>query len=337
MTDHQPYYSDATVTLYHGSALDVLASLPDGSVNCIVTSPPYFGLRDYGVDGQIGMESSPAEYVENLVAVMADARRVLAEDGTCWLNLGDSYSSGGRKAYSATTGMAAGRWLPTVRQPSKMPGKNLLGVPCRVALALQDDGWILRNDIVWAKPNAMPESVTDRLSSKHEHVFLLTKSRQYSFDLDAIREPLVYLAGAPQLDWSRDSKEADIPGQSMKQHRSTRPGKAGGTNLRPTGRQHLTPDTNGGRNPGDVWTIPTQPFAESHFAVFPVEIPRRAIAAGCRPGGTVLDMFSGSGTTGLASAELGCRYIGIDLNRDYLDLSIRTRLAQPSLTSEATV
>ena len=342
-----PYYSDDQTTLYHGDALSALTTLMDGSVDCIVTSPPYFGLRDYGVDGQIGAESSPAEFVAALVAVFREARRVLADDGTLWLNLGDSYSSkskgsGGtgksglmkdgrnerQRIITADRSNAAAKGAIRRITPNA-PDKNLLGIPWRVAFALQDDGWILRNDIIWAKPNAMPESVTDRLSTKHEHLFLFSKSRRYWFDLDPIRE-VVVTERHEALAWGRD--EQGVPGQKP-QHR---PGRASGTNLQVTGRRHRAQDASG-RNPGDVWIIPTQPFGEAHFAVFPLEIPRRAIAAGCKPAGVVLDPFSGSGTTGKAAAELGRRYVGIDLNRDYLDLSLRTRLVQPSLTSEAGV
>ena len=275
----RPYFTDDGTTLYHGDAAMVLATLPDGSADCIVTSPPYLGLRDYGVAGQIGAESSPAEYVAALVAVFHEARRVLADDGTLWLNLGDSYDS----------------------------AKNLLGIPWRVAFALQDDGWILRNDIIWHKSNAMPESVTDRLSNRHEHLFMLSKSRRYWFDLDPIREP----------------------------HEST-PDRAGVNALRgqvairPTGPNSGAYSEHG-RNPGDVWTIATQPFPGAHFATMPPALAERCIQAGCKPGGTVLDPFSGSGTTGLAAARHGRRYVGIDLNADYLDMSLRTRLQQPSL------
>ena len=330
------YYSDDHCTLHHGQALEVLRALPDGAVNCCVTSPPYFGLRDYGVAGQIGAEASPAEFVSALAAVFREARRVLSDDGTLWLNLGDSYSGGNRTTYDTKGSGAVTPRVDATRPVTGIAGKNLLGIPWRVAFALQDDGWILRNDIIWSKPNAMPESVTDRLSTKHEHLFLFSKSRHYWFDLDPIREPLTYPEAA---DGSRvfggTNKAASLTTGSSERRAGSVYGKAAGTNLQPTGRQHLTSEANGGRNPGDVWTIPTQPFSEAHFAVFPVEIPRRAIAAGCKPGGTVLDPFSGSGTTGLAAAELGRRYVGIDLNRDYLDLSLRTRLAQPSLTTEA--
>lgn len=339
------YYSDDLVTLYHGDALDVLRGLDSRSVNCVVTSPPYFGLRDYGIDGQIGAEASPAEYIAALVAVFAEARRVLTDDGTLWLNLGDSYST--RKVVRdsshqpgfhpdrtdhATIGKS---WRDNAangdtRMPALYgrPEKNLLGIPWRTALALQDDGWILRNDVIWHKPNAMPESVQDRLSARHEHLFLLTKSRRYYFNLDPIREPVV-TARADALTWARD--EQGVPGQKP-QHR---PGRAGGTNLRPTGRQRLH-TTDKGRNPGDLWTIPTVPFPGAHFAAFPPELPRRCIQAGSPEHGTILDPFHGSGTTGMVAQALGRKYIGIDLNAAYLDLSLRTRLSDAALPYEAT-
>lgn len=372
----KPYFTDEQATLYLGDALTALQSLPDASINCCVTSPPYFGLRSYLPDGvvlrddltdderayvlgeldrlgdrmtavifsksqipehlhryfrpaEIGAEKSPAEYVAALVAVMAEVRRVLADDGTLWLSLGDSYSGGGGGGggkHATIGGFTSNRNSRDHYERVGLGPKNLLGIPWRVAFALQDAGWILRNDVIWAKPNGMPESVTDRLSTKHEHLFLLTKSRRYWFDLDPVREQVTTVRPDALL-WSRD--EQGVPGQKP-QHR---PGRAGGSNLKVTGHRHAAQNDRG-RNPGDVWTIPTQPFTEAHFAAFPVEIPRRAIAAGCKPGGVVLDPFSGSGTTGLAAAELGRRYVGIDLNRDYLELSLRTRLSQPSLTAE---
>lgn len=315
------YYEDDSVTLYHGDSLEVLRTLPGQSVDCCVTSPPYFGLRDYGEPGQYGLEPSPAEYVETQRALFAEVRRVLTDDGTLWLNIGDSYYSG----RGASTGVDA-------KNPARRFGvraldkggvgwakpKNLLGIPWRVAFALQDDGWILRNDIIWSKPNGMPSSVTDRLSTKHEHLFLLTKSQRYWFDLDPIREPhseasLARFATAIKFQ----HPSADNNGQR---------GQIDGGH---------TPDR--GVNPGDVWSLATQPFSEAHFAVMPPELARRAIVAGCKPGGTVLDPFSGSGTTGLVAGQNGRRYVGIDLSRDYLDLSLRTRLAQSALIdTEAT-
>lgn len=272
------HFSGDDVTLYHGDALAVLQEMPSESVQCVMTSPPYFGLRDYGIEGQYGTEASPAEYVETLRALFAELRRVLSADGTLWLNLGDSYYSG--KGSPTQPDLKNGARRPSARSLDK-PGqtwarpKNLLGIPWRVAFALQDDGWNLRNDIIWAKPNGMPDPARDRLGRKHEHVFLFTKSRRYYFDLDAIREP------------------------------------------------HGHP---GGKNPGDVWSINTRAFPEAHFATYPPDLARRCIAAGCPEGGTVLDPFSGSGTTGMVALEQGKKYIGIDLNSDYLDLSLRTRL-----------
>jgi site-specific DNA-methyltransferase (cytosine-N4-specific) len=343
----EPYYSDESVTLWHGDSLAVLREMPDASVDCCVTSPPYFGLRDYGVEGQYGLEASPAEYVETMRSVFAEVRRVLADDGTLWLNLGDSYVSkppgnvrgvsdatglhGGRTSDAYRDNLAAGHGTKVDTTKFGLPEKNLIGIPWRTAFALQDDGWILRSDIIWAKSNGMPESVTDRVRTQHEHVFMLTKSRRYWFDLDPIREPVVYPAGSPALNWARDTKEADVPGQSMRQHRTSRThGKAAGTNLAPTGSRHDAQDERG-KNPGDVWTLPTQPFHGAHFAVMPTRLAERCVLAGCKPSGTVLDPFSGAGTTGLAAAKHGRHYIGIDISSDHLDTSLRTRLAQPGL------
>lgn len=274
-----PYYQDEHITLYHGRALDVTRSMPDESVDCVVTSPPYFGLRDYGHMDQYGTEETPGEYVENLVGLYRDVRRVLTDDGTFWLNVGDSY---GRR-------------------------KNLLGIPWRMALALQDDGWTLRNDIIWHKPNAMPESVTDRLANRHEHLFLFAKSTRYWFDLAPIREPHLSLPSRAGVNALRGQKAIRKSGPNSGQY------------------------SEGGRNPGDVWDIATRPFPGAHFATFPEELPRRCIASGCKPGGVVLDPCSGSGTTGAAAQALGRRYVGIDINANYLKLSLETRLRNAPL------
>jgi DNA modification methylase len=346
------------VTLYLGDALDVLQGLPGGSVNCCVTSPPYFGLRDYGVEGQYGLEASPAKYVERLRVLFAEVRRVLADDGTLWLNLGDSYSTrkvvrdsshqpgfhpcrldhdtiGKSWAQNAAEGNAR---MPAA---SGLPEKNLLGVPWRVAFALQDDGWILRNAVIWNKPNAMPESVTDRLSTRYEHVFLFSKARRYWFDLDPIREPLVFPDRYGHTFGGNKSSDIDTGSSARRQGNNTyMPRGRTAYSAAALGQPHRDPDTNGmvadpaGRNPGDVWTIPTAPFPAAHFACMPVALAERCIQAGCKPGGTVLDPFSGSGTTGLAAGRHGRRYVGVELNRDYLDLSLRTRLAQAPLIGE---
>lgn len=349
-----PYYQDESVSLHHGDALDVAKALPAGGADCIVTSPPYFGLRDYGAPGQYGLESSPAEYVETMRALFAELRRVLADDGTLWLNLGDSYSSRvATRTSSHQDGLFPERaelrkdWKRDkakglTRMPADfgLPEKNLVGIPWRVAFALQDDGWILRNDIIWHKPNAMPESVADRLSGRHEHMFMLAKNRRYFFDLDAVREKTV-TAREAALTWDR--QEQCVPGQKS-QHRPGRTWAQRAANGAPA-RRGIDPaaaqgDSNfatapSGRNPGDVWEIPTQPFPGAHFAVMPPKLAQRCISAGCKPGGTVLDPFSGSGTTGMAAQHLGRKYIGIDLNAEYLELSLRTRLHAAPLDFEA--
>lgn len=334
-----PYYQDESVSLHHGDALDVAKALPAGGADCIVTSPPYFGLRDYGEPGQYGLEDSPAQYVENMRALFAELRRVLADDGTLWLNLGDSYYSGrGNPGPNADDrkNIARRGWVRPVDRPGRewAKPKDLLGIPWRVAFALQDDGWTLRNDIIWHKPNAMPESVVDRLAGRHEHVFMLAKSKRYWFDLDPIRE---------QYDGDREASRRSRSGRVNKANSvktSWVPPESRPTawnvqsNMGATGRQHTWTDK-GGRNPGDVWEIPTQPFPGAHFAVMASKLAQRCIAAGCKPGGTVLDPFSGSGTTGMVAQRLGRKYIGIELNRDYLDLSLRTRLHAAPLDFEA--
>lgn len=311
-----PYYQDDQVTLLLGDALDQLRTLPDGSVDCIVTSPPYYGLRSYGVDGQYGLEATPAAYVATLRVLFAEAHRVLADDGTLWLNLGDSYNNtaAGQNACNANragTSDAKQRAAEELSGRRKelldknLPAKNMLLIPERVAIALQDDSWILRNRIIWSKPNAMPESVTDRLSQKYEPIFLFAKAQRYWFDLDAIREPHVApsrRAGANAFR-ARDAS-----------HNRTGTGAYSGPDAR-------------GRNPGDVWSIAPRPFPGAHFATFPIDLPLRCIRAGCKPGGTVLDPFSGSGTTGVAARQLGRKYVGIDLNPAYHDLA-RERFAQ---------
>lgn len=512
------YYEDSSVTLYHGDALAVVSGMPSESVQCVVTSPPYFGLRDYGEDGQYGAERTPAEYVETLRALFAEVRRVLTKDGTFWLNLGDSYqSSGGLVGVgpNASVGNTKKQRERRGRPTSGLPTKNLIGIPWRTAFALQDDDsgdiyelspdapnsvqtavyletcrirtpknesdtpastrsggekrtlsdtesaakhgqtptetrsgstadgttsstasressehsegtpagiadcgsqhssttaasrqsahavrngdstsshsttsaaaetsternsdsadstsgstydardiptatkssaitatapsdttarartrmnerprlrkadipeadlqhfrlvkqerWILRNDIIWRKPNGMPSSVTDRLAAKHEHVFLFTKSPRYKFDLDAIREPLIR-SGESAHSWARSkAKEKPLPGREDIQKRED--------------REYLEPSK--GKNPGDVWDIPTVPFPGAHFAVFPPKLAERCVLAGSAAGDTVFDPFSGSGTTGMVAQNHGRRYIGIDINADYLDLSLRTRL-----------
>lgn len=363
----RPYFTDDSVTLHLGDALDITRTLPTGSADCIVTSPPYFGLRDYKVPPRqwpamsyvplpgvpavevaamtcaLGLEPTPHAYVGHLVLLFDELRRVLVDDGTIWLNLGDSYAS--NPSWGRGPGTLAGRPQHSIprgpdgagRSRCGVPTKNLLGIPWQVAFALQATGLILRNANIWEKPNSLPESVTDRLSSRYEEVFLLTKSRRYWFDLDAIRQPTVTKRSSA-LNWARDSKEADVPGQSARQHRRSRPdpavrGKASGVGVMPNGSQHRSQHERG-RNPGDVWSIPTQPFHGAHFAVMAPRVAQRCVAAGCRPGGTVLDPFSGVGTSGWAAQRLGRKYIGIDLSSEALDLALRTRLRDAALDFE---
>jgi DNA modification methylase len=371
MTAHQggrsrqlsPYFVDDSLTLYCGDALDVARELADGSVDCIITSPPYFGLRDYGTEGQYGLEATPAEYIETMRVLFTELRRVLSDDGTLWLNLGDSYAASGGHTDAGETSSLQGRRILTHqnsspgRKGADRPAKNLLGIPWRVAFALQD-AWILRKAITWYKPNAMPESVRDRFSTRCELLFLFAKSPRYWFDLDAVREPLPRPetldkgivfggknAGVGKVGSSprRGGGYRSVYGQPAA---ARPPGTNPQTNAGPTGSRHSDKHAKG-RNPGDfwevdtvdedappaylAWSIPTQPFPEAHFAVMPLKLAERCVRAGCKPGGTVLDCFSGSGTTGLAAARHGRKYIGIDLNQDYLALSLRTRLTARTL------
>jgi DNA modification methylase len=323
--------SDPAATMHIGDACDVLAAMPDASADCIVTSPPYWGKRDYGVAGQYGREPGPVAYAETLRMVFREAWRVLADDGTCWLNLGDSYSVGG----NAVSGMHAylGASLVGHRAPG-MRAKNLLGLPWRVAFAIQDDGWILRNAIVWHKPNAMPESVRDRMNCRHELIFLLVKQASYWFDLDPIRIPHTTRPAPGTRRPAGISATRRHPG-------GNRPGgtRPGDTNRSGSHPQKYGPHTRQvvaarrygtsrrqaahpkGRNPGDVWSIPTRPYRGPHFAAFPVEIPTRCIKVGCKPGGMVLDPFCGTGTTGIAALALGRQFTGIELNPAFAALA----------------
>lgn len=329
------YYEDDLVTLHHGDALTVAESLDSGSVRTIVTSPPYFGLRDYGIVGQMGAEDTLQGYVDGMVGLFRELRRVLADDGTLWLNLGDSYAGSwgnqGRKEERGTQRPINGGMLTPVsdgRYPSKgsntgviregePAAKNLIGVPWRVALALQADGWILRSDIIWAKPNPMPESVTDRPTKAHEYLFLFAKSARYYYDADAIAE---------EANPAYASRYESGFGGAKNNHLR----ESGQTRTPPSGEREYS----GKRNKRTVWDVPTVPFPGSHFAVYPPELIRPCILAGSRPGDTILDPFSGSGTTGMVATQEGRKYVGIDLNSDYLDLSLQTRFRQPVLNFE---
>lgn len=294
-----------SIRIINADVLDGLRQLPDESVHCVVTSPPYWGLRDYGVDGQIGLEQTPAEFIARLVGVFREVRRVLRKDATCWVNLGDSYAAGGMGAGSGkqltVRGTATGGHMDKHRKaPAGFKPKDLVGIPWRFALAMQDDGWWLRQDIIWHKPNPMPESVTDRCTKAHEYIFLLTKSEKYFYDADAIKEPAL----TDNRPRQKNNGESAVD-----------------TKLRGFGSQCGTVD--GIRNKRSVWTISTQSFSEAHFATFPPELPEPCIKAGCPPGGTVLDPFGGAGTTGLVADRLQRNAILIELNPTYADMARR--------------
>jgi DNA modification methylase len=365
-------YQDAHVTLYAGDALDVLRQLPAQSVQTVVTSPPYFQLRDYQtatwhggdpecdhlesrefvnpkntlgpnghlpqtnaankmhtrqyrdtcgkcgatrVDSQLGLEETPGEYVEALVAVFREVRRVLRDDGTAWVNLGDSFAANRSYQVSDSKHLVHNYGESNAtRIPPGLKPKDLIGIPWRVAFALQADGWYLRSDIIWAKPNPMPESVTDRPTKAHEYLFLLSKSKSYYYDADAIREPLI------KGDANSGAKNYRV---------------INGASLRDDSTQGRD-DHPLGRNRRSVWTVATQPYSGAHFACFPPKLIEPCILAGAPEGGVVLDPFIGSGTTAVTAKRLGRRCIGIDLSERYLrDLAI-PRLYQQALPLEAT-
>jgi DNA modification methylase len=349
-----------------GNNLDLLKEIPDQSINCVVTSPPYWGLRDYGTgdweggdedcdhvanpkatkkfgneefnkncpsremtktkgyyadicpkcgavrnDNQLGQESTPQKFVENLVVLFREIHRVLRDDGTVWLNLGDSYAgsngNGWKQTLAKTNSSNSGGKNECFRtkyaMDSKLKPKNIVGIPWRVALALQEDGWILRQDIIWSKPNPMPESVRDRCTKSHEYIFLLAKSKKYYYDNEAIKEPLAnperknFQAGARSFGKNKDRADNDL-GERSKDFVFTN------------------------KNKRSVWTVNTATYKEAHFAVYPKELIEPCVIAGCPEDGTVLDPFSGSGTTGIVAVNSGRKYIGIELNPEYAELSL---------------
>lgn len=381
-----------SIEIIHGDALEILRALLSESIHCCVTSPPYWGLRDYGVSGQIGLEATPQEYVEKLVLVFREVRRVLRKDGTLWLNMGDCYAGSGRgghigehstlhgsrsnqqqtrKArasqlrcgFHATVAAAGHIGRAWVAPPDGLKQKNLIGIPWRLAFALQADGWYLRSEIIWHKPNCMPESVMDRPTVAHERIFLISKSLRYFYDADAISEPCA--SGPSDLRKMMERKpridakhfHAD-PGKLAKANRSTNIGKKRGVgglrfaigrmfkdhdaaHLSRSGNKkrsfegrlshvgHGVPWEGLRRNKRSVWSVATEPFKGAHFATFPKKLVEPCILAGCPEGGTVLDPFAGSGTVGQVAHELGRGAILIELNGEYLGL-IRERLDQNS-------
>ena len=303
--------------ILQGDVFSVLPTIASGSVDCCVTSPPYWGLRDYGVDGQLGLEPTPEQYVGHMRMVFEQVRRVLKPEGTLWLNLGDSYAQGGSGGASVKSRLRGGRGVGPKEKVSLMQGrsiarsappgfkpKDLCGIPWRVAFALQNDGWYLRQDIIWHKPNPMPESVRDRCTKAHEYIFLFAKSQKYFFDIDAIKEPMKESSIARQrTGWSGERQ------RGMPETHS------------PHSMSHYGKEASGMRNKRSVWSVTTKPFKGAHFATFPPKLIEPCILAGCPEGGTVLDPFFGAGTVGVVAKKHGRNFIGIELNPEYVKIA----------------
>ena len=356
-----------TIKILIGDVREQLRTLAADSIHCCVTSPPYWGLRDYGVEGQIGLEATPAEFIAVLVDVFQEVRRVLRPDGTCWINMGDSYASkpngpAGAGGHTTSTPHVAVRTAHARRSsgiPIGLKHKDLCMMPHRLAIALQDAGWWVRQDIVWSKLNPMPESVRDRCTKSHEYIFLLTKSAKYYFDAEAIKEPAVGAADHPRNSFS--TKDYDVPGQKPQKRTARGNGVGFGHGFdrvvkpRATGPAVEMIDAAAsarmGRGPGwrdeaeipavrnkrSVWTMATHSFAEAHFATFPPELPETCIKAGCPVGGVVLDPFFGAGTTGLVADRLQRDCIGIELNPAYAEIARKRIQAESTLFAEIEV
>lgn len=300
--------------IYQGGCIDVLKIFPDNCIDCCVTSPPYFGLRDYGHAGQIGLEETPEIYVNKMVEVFTEVKRVLKNTGTLWLNLGDSYSLG-----------KTGRTILEGLKP-----KDLIGIPWLVAFALRSSGWCLRQDIIWHKPNPMPESVTDRCTKSHEYIFLLSKSPKYFYDADAIKTDIkdATIKRLRQSNLNNQQGSDRVPGKTngnMKpvikgyEHRGEGDKKLTGHSGNYSANGELIGD--GKANKKSVWTVTTKPFKEAHFATFPEGLIVDCIKAGAPEDGVILDPFMGAGTTGLVARKLNRNYIGIEINSDYIKIA----------------
>lgn len=304
--------------IYHGNVFDKLQEIDTESVQCVVTSPPYWGLRNYQMDDQLGLEDTPEAFIDNMVKVFSEIKRVLKNDGTVWLNLGDSYNSQTGSGFNTNKNEGQNHRIKELQKTQgslvkkiSLKPKNLVGIPWRVALALQADGWYLRQDIIWHKPNPMPESVTDRCTKSHDYIFLLSKSAKYFYDADAIREPA--------QDWGTRNRSQLRGGtqDELLKHRG----------LKDANFAEI------GKNRRSVWTINTQSYKEAHFAVFPPKLPELCIKAGSSEGDVVLDPFFGSGTTGWVAQRLGRKWIGIELNPEYIEIA-KQRFNQQELFIE---
>jgi DNA modification methylase len=366
----QPYLDRDGVVMYQGDCRLMLKHLPEQSVHCCVTSPPYWGLRDYGHEDQIGLERTPDDYIQTMVNVFRDVRRVLRDDGTLWLNLGDTYN-----AYNGGAGPGSKLSKNQTEQRPKLETgyglqcktlkpKDLIGIPWRVALALQADGWWLRQDIIWHKPNPMPESVRDRCTKSHEYIFLLSKSERYYFNCDAIKEDAVCGANGSEFhtgktgehQQGRSSKKPRGPGNKThkgetaydegdERHRTKKGLVAYAKKIRESaskgsfnGKTEAMADTGQNafraivdkRNKRSVWSVSLKPYKGAHFATYPQELIEPCVLAGCPEGGTVLDPFIGSGTTAAVARRSGCKFVGFELNPEYLALAEK-RFVQGSL------
>jgi DNA modification methylase len=298
-------------TIYEGDCIETMKQWDAGCVQTCITSPPYYGLRDYGHEGQIGLEETPEAFVAKMVEVFSEVKRVLRDDGTLWLNLGDSYN-GASTNRSGQNGYNDGRANRSARFSNGgvegLKPKDLIGIPWMVAFALRADGWYLRQDIIWHKPNPMPESVTDRCTKAHEYIFLFSKSQKYHFDASAIREPLAnpertnFQSGSRPNGENKDRNDNDL---------SVRSKDAVYEN----------------RNKRSVWTVTTKPYSGAHFATFPPDLIEPCILAGAPEGGIVLDPFMGSGTTAHTALRAGRQYVGCELNGEYIKLANK-RLSQ---------
>ena len=307
-----------TDTIINRDALYALRELPEESVHCCVTSPPYYALRDYGLDMQIGREDTPEQYIDRLTEVFRELRRVLRSDGTLWLNIADTYCGTGNKGYHADPKNPKGRNGQQIAKNNRVSGckqKDLIGIPWLLAFALRADGWYLRSDIIWQKENPMPESVKDRCARCYEHIFLFSKSKKYFFDYKAISEPI---APATAERLKRGMKGGNkygkpVPGQPQPQSINCP-------------REHgeiKDADINPLRNKRDVWKINTVPFKGGHYAAYPPKLVETCLLAGCPEGGIVLDPFMGSGTTGMVASQMGRHFVGVELNPEYTELAYK--------------
>ena len=296
-----------TWLVHEGDALAVLRELPAESAHTCVTSPPYWGLRDYGHDGQMGLESTPEEYVARMVEVFGEVRRVLRDDGTLWLNIGDSYAThahGNGKSHDPKSGRQREAGRPNRRPIHGLKHKDLVGIPWMLAFGLRSDGWYLRSDIIWSKPNPMPESVRDRPTKAHEYVFMLSKSARYYWDQDAVREPAQDWGNRDRSNWKARDPE----------HNTSKP-HTGGENGN---------FADSGRNIRSVWNIATQPFpGGAHFAVMPPALVEPCVKAGAPIDGVVLDPFTGAGTVGMVARRLQRSFVGIELNPVFAEMARR--------------